>query len=238
MATLSLADRFARLDDPRDPGGRRHPLAAILNLLTAAILCGRRGLGATAQSGRSPTPSQARELGFGHPKTPCKATLSNLLRRLDLGPVEAELRAWAADRTGRPAQMALDGKTPRGSRDDDVPAIHLPAAYAVGAGTTLAQAPVGERTNEHKAALTLLTELPRAGVVITADAMFTHRDFCREVRDGGGDYVLPAKENQPTLRADIRAAFTPQPGLSPPPGPVDRGRPARRLRRRQGARPA
>ncbi len=237
MATLSLADRFLLIPDPRQPGGTRYPLAAILNLLTAAVLCGMRGLGATAQFGRGLTPSQAQELGFHRAGMPCKATLSNLLRKLDLEQVEAGLRAWAADRAGHPVHLALDGKTLRGSGDGDVPAVHLLAAYAVQAGVTLAQVPVGPKTNEPKAALALLKELPLSGAVVTADAMFTHRDFCQETLDGGGDYLLPAEANQPTLRSDIRAAFTPLAGLSPPAGTVHRGPDAARPRRHQGPRP-
>jgi hypothetical protein len=216
MAPVSLADRLACIPDPRQDGGKRHPLAAILNLLAVGVLCGLRGLGAIAQLGRHLTPSQVRALGFTRPETPCKATLSNLLRQLDLTRVEAELRAWAAARAGRPVHLALDGKTLRGSGDDGVPAVHLLAAYAAEAAVTVAQVPVDGKTNEHKAALGLLHELPLAGAAVTADAMFTHRDFCQGVREGGGDYVLPAKENQPTLRRDIQAAFAPQPGLSPP----------------------
>jgi hypothetical protein len=54
---------------------------------------------------------------------------------------------------------------------------------------------------------------------VTADAMFTHRDVGSAVIDGGGDYLLPAKENQPTLLSDITAAFAEPPaGLSPPAG--------------------
>lgn len=223
MDPLSLADRFRSLPDPRKAGGTRYPLAALLNLLTAAVLCGMRGLGATAQFGRSLTPGQAQELGFHRGAMPCKATLSNLLRKLDLERVEAALRAWAADRAGPPVHLALDGKTLRGSHDEGVPAVHLLAAYAVEAGITLAQAPVGQETNEHKAALALLKGLPLCGAVVTADAMFTHRDFCQATLDGGGDYLLPAEENQPTLRSDIAAAFAPQPGLSPPAGALDRG---------------
>lgn len=223
MVALSLADRFLLISDPRQPGGKRYPLAAILNLLTVAILCGMRGLDATAQFGRSLTPTQARDLGFRRPGMPCKATLSNLLRRLDLERVEAELRAWASDRAGHPVHLALDGKTLRSSGDDGVPAVHLLAAYAVEAGITVAQVPVGQKTNEHKAALAFLKELPLSDAVVTADAMFTHRDFCQETLDGGGDYLLPAEENQPTLRSDIQEAFATQPGLSPPAGPVGRG---------------
>jgi hypothetical protein len=216
MAPVSLADRLARIPDPRQDGGQRHSRAAILNLLAVGVLWGLRGLGAIAQLGRHLSPAQARELGFTHPKTPCKATLSNLLRQLDLARVEAELRAWAAARIGRPVHLALDGKTLRGSGDGGVPAVHLLAAYATEAAVTVAQVPVEGKTNEHKAALALLRDVPLAGAVVTADAMFTHRDFGQAVRGGGGDYVLPVKDNQPTLRRDIQAAFAPAPGLSPP----------------------
>ena len=42
---------------------------------------------------------------------------------------------------------------------------------------------------------------------------------------GGGDYVLPVKENQPTLNKDITAAFAePEAGLSPPPDRAARRR--------------
>ncbi len=81
------------------------------------------------------------------------------------------------------------------------------------------------KTNEHKAALELLGVLPLAGAVVTGDAMFTHRDICAEVIAGGGDYVLPVKENQPTLGRDIAAVFAaPVAGLCPAPGGAVRGR--------------
>ncbi|MFO0954603.1 MAG: hypothetical protein U0835_26260 [Isosphaeraceae bacterium] len=58
------------------------------------------------------------------------------------------------------------------------------------------------------------------------------------VAEGGGDYLLTVKENQPTLLADIKAARRPPAGLSPfqgrPPGRELRPR----GRRGQGARPA
>ena len=68
--------------------------------------------------------------------------------------------------------------------------------------------------------------------------MFTHRDVCATVIEGGGDYVLPVKDNQPTLARDIAAAFAgPEAGLSPPPGGAARGRDRAGVRGRQGARP-
>ena len=57
------------------------------------------------------------------------------------------------------------------------------------------------------------------------------------VTTGGGDYILPTKQNQPTLRSDIAAAFAEPPaGLSPPADGVSRGRHRPGLRGGQGAR--
>ena len=220
MDGLSLADCLRAIPDPRAAGGKRHPLAAILNLVAAAVACGMTSLEAIAEFGRGLTPSQVRELGFTRARPPCKATLSNTLRRLDMEATERQLRLWASRRAGRPSHIAVDGKTARGSADGAVPAVHLLSAYAVEEGVVLAQLPVGEKTNEHKASLGLLKELPLRGATVTADAMFTHRDFCRKVLDGGGDYLLPVEGNQPTLRSDIEAAFAPQAGLSPPTEPA------------------
>lgn len=216
MASLSLAEHLARVPDPRQDSGKRHSLAAVLNLVAVAVLTGMRSLHAIAQFGRSLSPAAAQELGFTHPKTPCKSTLSVVLRAVDVGGLEQELRAWAPQHDDGSGPLAVDGKTVRGSADGEAAAVHLLAVYAVHSGVTLAQMPVGEKTNEHKAALALLRQVPVAGRVVTGDAMFTHRDFCTAVLEGGGDYVLPAKDNQPNLVRDIRAAFTPEPGLSPP----------------------
>jgi hypothetical protein len=236
MASRSLAEHLARVSDPRQDSGKRHSLAALLNLVTVAVLCGMRGLGAIAQFGRSLTPAMAKELGFTHAKTPCKSTLSVVLRIVPVDELEQELQQWAQQHDDGQGPVSIDGKAARGSADGKTAAVHLLAVYAVKAGVTLAQTAVGDKTNEHKAALDLLRRVPLAGRVITGDAMFTHRDFCSTVLEGGGDYVLAAKDNQPTLVKDIKAAFTPPAGLSPPTAGVVGRRPTPSQCHEQGAR--
>jgi hypothetical protein len=100
----------------------------------------------------------------------------------------------------------------------------LVSAYAPDVRAVLAQLRVDAKTNEHKAALEFLGVLPLKGKVVSGDGMFTHRDVCGEVIEGGGDYILPAKDNQPTLRKDIVAAFAaPEAGLSTPSRPRGAG---------------
>lgn len=217
--TTCLYDYFASIPDPRSPLGRRHPLPAVLTLVAVATLCGARSLEAIAQFARDRDDEFAFLLGFTRADTPCKASLSNLLRRLDVERFEDALSRWIADGLGDrpPGQIAIDGKTLRGSADGSTLAVHLLAAYAAENEAVLAQLRVDRKTNEHKAALELLRILPLEGTVVTADAMFTHRDFAQAVLDGGGDYILPVKDNQPTLLADVTLAFETPEGLSPPP---------------------
>ena len=224
MVSLSLAERLDRLADPRFNRGKRHAMGAILKMTALAILCGMRSLHGIAQFGRQLSLAMRQELGFTRSKTPCKSTLSVVLRKIDLNALQDELGAWAQAMADGDEHVAIDGKCLRGSADGESAAVHLLSLYAVRSGITLAQSPVGDKTNEHKAALELLRRTPLKGKVVSGDAMFTHRDFCQEVLDGGGDYLLPVKDNQPTLLRDIQIAFAPlAEGLSPPPANVVAG---------------
>jgi hypothetical protein len=208
MSTLSLPEVLASVPDPRSRHGRRHPLHAVLGLVTLGLLVGRRSLDAIAQFGRNYGPPLAHALGFHRGKTPSKSTLSRTLRRLDAQAVEDALTRWVGSRLPPEADLlSLDGKTLKGSRDGDVPGQHLVAAYAPYVQAVLAQIKVDSKTNEHKAALRLLGILPVQGKVISGDALFCQRDFCAEVVNAGGDYVLTVKANQPGLEIDVAAGL-------------------------------
>lgn len=215
--TPSLLDLLGQVPDPRRAEGKRHPLAAVLSLLVLATLAGMRGLQGVVEFGRNLPPDIVAALGFTRPKTLAKSTLSEILRAIDIDIFESLVSQWLqaqAINHGWTA-VAIDGKSLRGSTGEQLPAVHLVAGYAHEARVVLAQLRVDSKTNEHKAALQLLGLLPLTGTVVTADAMFTHVDFCREVRQAGGDYFLAVKENQPTLLQDIEAAFAADAAISP-----------------------
>ena len=215
-APRSLAEAFARVPDPRGRMGRRFPLPAVLNLLAVAMMAGAKSLEAVCQFGRDHGAGLAWALGFRSSKTPCKAALSNLLRRIDVAAFEATLSRWVLARGLCPGeQVCIDGKALRGSAGGGLPGVHLLAAYAPELSAVIAQVRVAVTTNEHKAALELLGVLPLAGVVITADAAFCQRDVCEAVLRGGGDYLMTVKDNQPALREDIKAMFEHGAAFSP-----------------------
>lgn len=216
---VSLIELLGELEDPRDRRGRQYPLVPLLALGLVALLAGHTSLAAIAQFGRLRRHRLGHALGFTRGKMPCANAISLVLRDLAADHLERLVAAWLASRcAGGWEHLALDGKTLRGSRDGDVPGLHLLAAYAPQAAAVIAQMRVEATTNEHKAALRLLGVLPPLpGAVVTADAMFTHRDVCEEILGKHGDYVLYAKDNQDTLQRDISATFAAAEsgGLSP-----------------------
>jgi predicted transposase YbfD/YdcC len=74
-------------------------------------------------------------------------------------------------------------------------------ALPVGASDELKQ------TNEIGLALPLLESLDISGKTITADALLTQRKIAEHVVARGAHYLFIAKDNQPTLAADIRLHF-------------------------------
>jgi hypothetical protein len=208
MSALPLTEVLATLPDARSPHGLRHPLPAVLGLVTLGLLLGKTSLEAIAQLGRDYGPSLAHALGFRRGKTPSKSTLSRFLRAVDAQAVEAALSRWIGSRLPPDVvQLSLDGKALRGSRDGDLPGQHLVSAYVPHVEAVLAQVRVDAKTNEHKAALRLLGILPLEGKVVVGDALFCQRDLAAAVVGAGGDYVFVVKDNQPGLGTDVAAGF-------------------------------
>lgn len=107
----------------------------------------------------------------------------------------------------------MDGAALTGS-DGRLRGAALPLSLLDGpTGAVLKQQAVDRKTNEHKAAFDLLQGLILRGRVVTADAMFCHRDFAREIRGRAGHCFFEVKGNQEQLKKDIESAF--QPAFSP-----------------------
>ena len=66
---------------------------------------------------------------------------------------------------------------------------------------------VEEKENEISALKPLLTPQLIKGRIFTLDAMHTQRALCAQIHRLEGDYLLVAKDNQPTLQEDIADLF-------------------------------
>lgn len=234
----SLAVALAAVPEHRRPFGYQpehppYPLVPMLFLLLIGVLVRREGYTAIAEWAAScarEAPEVLDRLGFAaerRRRTPAAATLFRLARDLDLAALGQALQGWFASlsavlgrelpQPGAPTdQVALDGKTIRGAsaRRGESPEdfVHLVSAYQPALALVLDQAACAGKGQELAAVELLLGRLPLAGRVVTGDALLTQRGVCQTITEGGGDYLFPVKENQPALRADVEAAFSP-PGV-------------------------
>ncbi len=156
---------------------------------------------------------------------PCVATSSNVLQTVEAQQVvqalahfftrlEAQRRCGEEPSrlVGQPAgerhqQVALDGKTLRGTLGHAAPdqhSHHLVALYETQTGMVLAQQAVPDKGNEISVESALLTPMLVQGRIVTAEAMHTQRRCCADIHRLGGSYLLLAKANQPTLEEDLR----------------------------------
>ena len=207
---MRLREALDGVPDHRSSQGRRHPLGAVLSLAVCAMLCGARSLYAIAQWGRDHGAVSGQALGFPLGKTPCVATLHRVFKDLDVAAFEGVLREWVEDSgVDLGSVVSIDGKTLRGIHGEEIPGVHLVSAYAAGSGAVLTQAATTGKGQELAAAKAVLGQISLEGRIVVADALLTQREVCRQIVDGGGDYLLPVKENQPTLQRDLADAFSP-----------------------------
>ena len=216
FAPGSLFAHLATIPDPRSRHGQRFSLISLLAAAAAAVLCGQTSYAAIAQWTRNQPPELLCLLGFFR-KPPTDGAFRYLFTLLDLSAFEAALATWIAQLIPvEPEQLRptpLDGKTLCGSDDKLRGAVHLLSLLDGPTGGVLKQLAVDAKTNEHKAAFTLLHGMVLRGRILTADAMFCHRDFAQEIRDRGGHYFFAVKDNQEQLKRDIASAF--EPAFSP-----------------------
>jgi len=118
---------FALVPDPRDPRGVRHPLAAVLALVTIAMICGNESLAAitawiSAAGQEELAAAGARLLPDGSRVAPCGKTVTRVLAAADPDLVdEAVCRCLAAGEP-EPAAHGEQAGTRTAGREQETPA--------------------------------------------------------------------------------------------------------------------
>jgi predicted transposase YbfD/YdcC len=142
---------------------------------------------------------------------PSASTLRRVMGRLEPSELEAGLARWTElfCKSLEGKQVALDGKTLRRSFDHawKKMGLHVVTAWCVEDQLVLAQQAVGEKSNEIPTVPAILKTLDLKGAVVTADALNCQRKTVQTILEGGADYVLGVKENQPTLYKQVSAVL-------------------------------
>ncbi len=210
----SLRDALADVPDFRQASGRRYELLPVLLLCGVAVMCGARSQSAIAEWGSNYGARWLARLGMKRRRGPSQPTLHRIFKGLDHESLEHAVSGWVEQVVrAHPAPtaalegLAIDGKSLRGSAGQGTPQSHLVSTLSHRLGIVMAQLAVADKSHELGHLAPLLAALVLDGRVVTCDALHTHADVARKILDSGGDYLLPVKGNQPTLRADIELVF-------------------------------
>jgi len=137
---------------------------------------------------------------------PSHDTFERVFAALDPRAFERCCLAWLREVAGLlgVGQIAIDGKTLRGSAGSALGPLHLVSAWATQAHLSLGQVAVDGKSNEITAIPQLLELLDLNGALVTIDAIGCQKAIAKQVVAGGGDYVLVVKGNQEHLLEDIQ----------------------------------
>jgi predicted transposase YbfD/YdcC len=210
-SALSVARFFTRLRDPRRRHLRRHLLLDIVVLTLCAVIAGANDWQQIAAFGRARRAWLETFLALPN-GIPSHDTLERVFDRLDPQAFQACFRQWVEALTQQLGlqQIAIDGKTLRhsGNAAKGWKPLHIVSAWATECHLSLGQVTVDEKSNEITAIPRLLELLDLRGALVTIDAMGCQKEIAQKIIDGGGDYVLAVKDNQPHLLEDVQACLT------------------------------
>jgi len=213
-AVVSFKEYFERIDDPRVVPRCTHALHTILFVVVAATIAGADGPDDMEKFAKRKRNWLRRfvDLSCG---VPSHDTIGRVLGLIKPKQFQDAFLNWISslsslrDHEGNPIFIPIDGKTMRGSytNADKSDMLHIVSAWASQQGITLGQVAVDSKSNEITAIPQLLEMLELHGAIVSIDAMGCQREISAKIVQGGGDYVLQVKGNQPSLQAAIENAF-------------------------------
>jgi predicted transposase YbfD/YdcC len=208
--TCALVERLETIADPRRQGENlKHRLVDIIILGFCGVLAGCDDFVEIAEWAKVNEGFFRSFLALPH-GIPAHDTFNRVFAMLKPTTLQEVLLPWLLERRGLPGDwIHLDGKTLRhtGRPTPQLKALPMVSAWAGQTGITLGQVVVDAKSNEITAMPQLLVLLDLRDKIVTTDAMGCQKEIAKTIVAGGGDYILAVKENQPTLHAEIRAAF-------------------------------
>ena len=206
----TIEAHFSELEDPRTSHLNDHPLINILTITLCAVIAGAESWTDVENFGQQKQSwlGQFLDLSKG---IPSHDTFGRVFARLDPEQFRTSFLGWvqAVFEVSNGQVIALDGKQLRRSHDQTLgkKAIQMVTAWATSNHLVLGQVKVKSKSNEITAIPALSAVLDLTGCIVTIDGMGTQTDIARQIIQQGGDYLLPAKENQLHLYEDIGLFF-------------------------------
>src|SRR4051794_21201207 len=205
---VSIFHYFGKLKDPRRDHRKLHDLQDILFIAVCAVLAGAKDWQEVVTFSQKRLDWLKRFIALEN-GIPSHDTFERVFDRINPAAFQRCFRQWvqAIQDVVRLKHIAIDGKTLCGSRSLQLGPLHMVSAWATAQSLSLGQVAVADKSNEITAIPALLDLLDIHGALVTIDAMGCQKAIAQKIVDGGGDYLLTVKDNQPHLLEDIQATL-------------------------------
>jgi len=205
---MAFMDYFQELEDPRSHINRTHNLLDVLFLTISAMLSGAEGWQDIKDFGDNKLDwlRQFREFKSG---IPVDDTIARIISRVNPDKFVECFLNWANSLRLANGQesIAIDGKTLRRSftGGDRKNALHMISVWSDANQLVLGQFKSLGKKNEINTVMDLLELIDIQDATVTLDAMGTQKKIAKKIREHGGHYVLPLKDNQKKLYQEAEA---------------------------------
>jgi predicted transposase YbfD/YdcC len=208
----ALITELEAIEDPRCGWKVEHRLLDILVIAVCAVLGEAESFEDIALYGRC---KRAWLEGFLELPNgiPSHDTFRRVLMLVDPDAFERCFLGWVRAvfrlEGGAPRQVAIDGKTVRGSfdRKHGRSPLHLVSAYATEHGLVLAQRAAEEKKGELTVLPELLDGLDLRGCLVSLDALACQPGIAERIVGRGGEYLITLKGNRKKVHAEVRDWF-------------------------------
>ena len=190
--------------DPRIDRRKRHRLSDILAIAVLTYMSGGDGFRDMERYGRKHE-ARLREFLCLENGVPSHDTFDRNVSRLRPALLGVCVRLWQRAAAGRVKGVcvSLDGKAVRRACAKGSGAPVVETAWVDGADVPLGEVRVASKENEIVAIPKLLSTLALEGAVVTIDAIGCQKEIARAIRAAKAHYLLPLKDNQPTMHEEI-----------------------------------
>jgi predicted transposase YbfD/YdcC len=189
----------------------RHNLMDIITIAMLAVICGADGWVDVQEYGNAKFDWLKTFLKLPH-GIPSHDTFGDVFAKLNPDAFERCFRNWMASMVEIAAGklVAIDGKSLRRSFEhgwDKSGMAHMVSAFVQANRMVFGQVKTDGKGKELSAIEQLLSTLDLDGAVVTIDAIGTNSQIVQQILSAGADYILPVKDNQPTLHEKIKATM-------------------------------
>ena len=190
--------------DPRIDRQKRHRLSDVLAIAVLTYVSGGDGFRDMERYGRKHAARLGEFLDLEN-GIPSHDTFRRVLSMVRPAAMGVCVRLWQRAAAGlmKGVCVSLDGKAVRRACAKGSGAPVVETAWADAADVPLGEVRVDSKENEIVAIPKLLPTLSLEGAVVTIDAIGCQKEIARAIRAAKAHYLLPLKDNQPTMHAEV-----------------------------------